>query len=102
MGRMHVEDIIAIESAQAEPDRLSILIVKLILSSRELEAKVYDNNPRTGNYVVVLEGTLDIGEREQEFDGPPLDPVLAAAKGDASLHDSTPETPEEGDPRSRD
>lgn len=68
MELLQMDEIRALETIQAEPGRLSALIVKLIFASREIEAKVYDSNPRTGNFVVVLEGTLDIGERARRFD----------------------------------
>ena len=68
MELLQMDEIRALETIQAEPGRLSALIVKLIFASREIEAKVYDSNPRTGNFIVVLEGTLDIGERARRFD----------------------------------
>jgi hypothetical protein len=68
MELLQMDEIRALETIQAEPGRLSALIVKLIFASREIEAKVYDSNPRTGNFVVVLEGVLDIGERARRFD----------------------------------
>ncbi|HZM71191.1 MAG TPA: hypothetical protein VFB95_12605 [Candidatus Cryosericum sp.] len=68
MELLQMDDVRALETIQAEPGRLSALIVKLIFASREIEAKVYDSNPRTGNFVVVLEGTLDIGQRARRLD----------------------------------
>jgi hypothetical protein len=65
MNVLRMDDVRALGTIQVEPGRLSALIVKLVWASREVEAKVYDSNPRTGNFIVVLEGTLDIVDRTQ-------------------------------------
>ena len=59
MNVLRMDEVRALETTPAEPGRLSALIVKLVWASREIEAKVYDSNPRTGNFIVVLEGTLE-------------------------------------------
>jgi hypothetical protein len=68
--RSPIEELRSIEGSQADHSTLSATMVKLIYASRELEAKVYDSDARSGMYVVVLEGTLDIGDRERVFSDP--------------------------------
>ena len=78
MARLLIEELRSIEGADTDPSLLSATVVRLILSSRQIETTVYDSDARTGTYVLVLEGTLEIGEREQAsgdeaqaMDGPP-------------------------------
>jgi hypothetical protein len=62
-----IEELRRIEGARTDHGTLSATMVKLIYASRELEAKVYDSDARSGMYVVVLEGILESGDREGLF-----------------------------------
>jgi hypothetical protein len=62
--RSPIEELRSIEGVNADQSALSATMVKLIHASRELEAKVYDSDARSGMYVVVLEGILEGGDRE--------------------------------------
>jgi hypothetical protein len=84
MHRSPLEDLRQIEGADSDPGVVSASIVRLIYASREFGAKVFDSDPRTGTYVVVLEGVLEINERE---------PATTAAEGAAAT--STPPGPQE-------
>ena len=59
--RSPIEELRSIEGSRADHSMLSATMVKLIFASRELEAKVYDSDARSGMYVVVLEGILEPG-----------------------------------------
>lgn len=88
MGRFLIDELRGIEGAAPDLNALSAKVVKLILSSRQIEAKVYDSDPRTGVYVLVLEGILEIGEREQVTRSRDRrivsgDPMALGANGDA-------------------
>jgi hypothetical protein len=65
MHRSPLDDLRQIEGADPDPGLVSTTLVKLIYASREFEAKVFDSDARNGTYVVVLEGVLDISEREE-------------------------------------
>ncbi len=75
MGRFHIEDLRGVEGQNLDPNALSAILVKLVLSSSQVEANVFDTNEQYGTYVVVLQGTLDIGERR------PIEPGEALASG---------------------
>lgn len=78
MARLLIEELRGIEGPNPDPGCLGTTVVRLILSSRQIEATVYDSDVRTGTYVLVLEGTLDIGARAQD----PGDGVCADRDGD--------------------
>lgn len=59
MPRFHVQDLKAIENAPTSPNSLRAKIGEMILSSTSARARVEAINPETGEYRVVLQGTLD-------------------------------------------
>jgi hypothetical protein len=69
--RSPIDELRSIEGANADHSALSATMVKLIDASRELEAKVYDSDARSGMFVVVLEGILESGDREGLIADPP-------------------------------
>ena len=62
MHRFFMEELPELEEASSGTGPLSARVARLILSSREITAKVYDSDARTGMYVVVLEGMLEPAE----------------------------------------
>src|SRR5262245_29115700 len=65
MRRSPIEELRDSEGAKADPGTLSSTFSQLIHASREFEAKIYDSDPETGAYVVVLEGILEVPGRER-------------------------------------
>lgn len=59
MPRFHVQDFRAIENSPTSPAVLRSKIGDMILHSTVARAKVEALNPETGEYRVVLQGTLD-------------------------------------------
>ncbi|HZI93562.1 MAG TPA: hypothetical protein VFE84_04930 [Patescibacteria group bacterium] len=59
MTRFHMQDLRAIEDVSTSPAVLRSRIGEMILSSAAARAKVETLNPETGEYRVVLQGTLD-------------------------------------------
>ena len=66
MARFHIQDIRCIEQAPTAPGTLKNKIGELLLSSINARAKVEGVNPETGEYRIVLQGTLD--KEESKFD----------------------------------
>lgn len=59
MARFKMEDLRTIENAPTSPSTLRGKIAQVILSSTQARARVESINPDTGEYRVVLQGTLD-------------------------------------------
>ncbi len=59
MARFHMDDLKSIENAPTSPSTLRSKIAEVILSSTHARCRVDSINPETGEYRVVLQGTLD-------------------------------------------
>jgi hypothetical protein len=66
MARIHIHNLRTIENAPASPANLRNKISDVILNSSVARAKVEAINPETGEYRVVLQGTLDREESSFE------------------------------------
>lgn len=80
MHRSPLEDLREIEGADSDPGLVSASLVKLIYASRECGARVFDSDPASGTYVVVLEGVLERDQREVAAAA--ADPATAIAPAD--------------------
>jgi len=59
MARFQIHDLRSLEHTPTSPGNLRAKISEMILSSTVTRAKVDAINPETGEYRVVLQGTLD-------------------------------------------
>jgi hypothetical protein len=59
MSRINLHNLRSIENAPTSPANLRNKIAEMILNSSVARAKVEALNPETGEYRVVLQGTLD-------------------------------------------
>lgn len=66
MPRFRVHDINSIERAPTSPASLRNKLSEMIMSSVNARAKVELVNPETGEYRIVLQGTLD--KEDTKFD----------------------------------
>ena len=66
MARFHIQDVKLLERAPTSPAALRTKIGEMILHSTVARAKVDAINPETGEYRVVLQGTLDREEGKFE------------------------------------
>ncbi len=66
MPRVRVHDINSIERAPTSPASLRNKLSEMIMSSVNARAKVELVNPETGEYRIVLQGTLD--KEDTKFD----------------------------------
>jgi hypothetical protein len=66
MARFRIQDIRTMENAPTSPGGLKNKFSELIYSSTKAMAKVDSINPETGEYRIVLQGTLD--KEETRFD----------------------------------
>ncbi len=66
MARFRIPDVHSVESAPTSPSSLRTKIGEMILSSTTCRAKVEAINPETGEYRIVLQGTLDKEETKFE------------------------------------
>ena len=66
MARFRIHDLTTIERTPTSPALLRNKISDMILSSVNARAKVEVINPETGEYRIVLQGTLD--KDETKFD----------------------------------
>jgi len=66
MPRFRVSDIHMVETAPTSPGNLRNKLSEMILSSTTCRAKVDAINPETGEYRVVVQGTL--GKEENRFE----------------------------------
>ena len=66
MARFRIQDMRSIENAPTSPGNLRNKVSELIFSSTKAMAKVDSINPETGEYRVILQGSLD--KEETKFD----------------------------------
>ena len=66
MARFHIQDLKSIETAPTSPAALRAKIGEMILNSSVSRARVEALNMETGEYRVVLQGTLDKEETKWE------------------------------------
>lgn len=66
MARFRIQDVHTVENAPTSPGSLKNKIGEMILNSTTCRAKVDAVNPDTGEYRIVLQGTLD--KEETKFD----------------------------------
>ncbi len=66
MPRFRIENVRALENAPTSPNTLRAKINQVIDSSTVCRASVSAVNPDTGEYRVVLQGTLDTEETKWE------------------------------------
>jgi len=59
MQKFHLQDLRAIENGSTSPAVLRSKIGEMILNSATARAKVENLDPETGEYRVVLQGTLE-------------------------------------------
>lgn len=59
MARFRMDDLRSIERAPTSPSSLRSKISEVILSSTHAKCRVDSVNPETGEYRIVLQGTLD-------------------------------------------
>ena len=59
MARFRMDDLKSIEHAPTSPASLRSKIAEVVLSSTHAKCRVESINPETGEYRVVLQGTLD-------------------------------------------
>ncbi len=60
MPRFHYNDFRSLEKSPSSPSHLHSRISDLVYSSVTARAKVESINPDTGEYRIVLQGTLDV------------------------------------------
>ena len=66
MSRFRIQDIRCLENSPTSPGNLRSKVSELTFSSTKAIAKVDAINPETGEYRVVLQGTLDKEETRFE------------------------------------
>lgn len=66
MPRFRIQDIHTLENAPISPFNLRTKLGEMILNSTVVTAKVETVNPETGEYRLVLQGTLDKDETKFE------------------------------------
>ena len=66
MAKFHVTDVRSIENAPTSPASLRSKIGEMILNSKHARAKVEALKPETGEYRIVIQGTLDTEETKFE------------------------------------
>ncbi|MBI3447920.1 MAG: hypothetical protein HY049_03235 [Acidobacteria bacterium] len=66
MARFHIQDLRSLENVPASPASLRTKVGEMILNSTSARAKVEAMNPETGEYRVVLTGTLDKADTKWE------------------------------------
>ena len=59
MAKFHIQDLKLLENVPTSPISLRTRVGEMIFSSTTARAKVEAINPETGEYRVVLQGTLD-------------------------------------------
>jgi hypothetical protein len=64
--KFHIQDLRSIEISPTSPATLRTKISEMILNSTTARARVEAINPETGEYRVVLQGTLDREETKFE------------------------------------
>ena len=66
MPRFRIHDIKTLEGAPTSPNAMRLKVGELVLNSTVCRAKVESINPETGEYRIVLQGTLDREENKFE------------------------------------
>ena len=66
MARFHIQDLRTIENSPTSAANLRTKVGAMIMNSNAARAKVEAINPETGEYRVVLQGTLD--REDTKFD----------------------------------
>jgi len=66
MPRFRVHDMKALEASPSSPGAIRSKVNEMILSSTVCRAKVENINPETGEYRIILQGTLD--KEDTKFD----------------------------------
>jgi hypothetical protein len=66
MARFRIDDVVNIDIAPTSPASLRTKVGEMILSSTVCRARVETANPETGEYRLVLQGTLDKEETRWE------------------------------------
>jgi hypothetical protein len=59
LSHFKIQDIRTLDSPPTSPAQLSTRLGEMILSSQKISAKVESSNPETGEYRLVLQGTLN-------------------------------------------
>ena len=59
MARFHIDDFKTLETVPTSPGSLRSKVTDVIMSSVNAKARVESINPQTGEYRIVLQGTLD-------------------------------------------
>ena len=59
MARFRIDDLESIEKTPTSPNTLRTKIKEVIFSSTSARARVESIDPETGEYKIVLQGTLD-------------------------------------------
>ena len=59
MSPFKIQDIRNLEASPSTPTQLSTKVGEMILSSKHISARVENVNPETGEYRLVLQGTLN-------------------------------------------
>lgn len=67
MSRFNLHDLHALEAAPTSPGGLRSRVGELIVGSTTCRAKVEAINPETGEYRIVLQGTLDQSTASARF-----------------------------------
>ena len=66
MARFRINDLKALESSPTSPNTMRSKVGEMILNSTVCRAKVETVNPETGEYRIVLQGSLDKEETKFE------------------------------------
>ncbi len=66
MARFRIHDIRTLESAPTSPGSMKSKVGEMIINSTVCRAKVESINPETGEYRIVLQGSLDKEETKFE------------------------------------
>lgn len=66
MARFRIDDVQSLDIAPTSPASLRTKIGEMILSSTVCRARVETANPETGEYRLVLQGTIDKEETKWE------------------------------------
>lgn len=66
MTRFRIDDIHTVEISPSSPGMLRSKLGEMVLNSTNCRAKVEAVNPETGEYRVILQGTLDTQETKWE------------------------------------
>ena len=67
MARFTIHDVQALENTAASPGTLRTKIGDMIVNSVACRAKVEAVNPQTGEYRLVLQGTLSKDEKFEQY-----------------------------------